>query len=541
MLSYNILAQGLLEDNGKLYRMCPRVAKAWPWRVQNLVEEILHYAPSVACLQEVEEQHLPDLLGPLTAAGYEHRYKRRVGEGQTDGCATFWRTRDWRCVGGTDLEYGVADRGNIATIVVLAPTRAASASAANDNDPRRLVLANTHLLYNPKRGEIKLEQLQMLLSCLQGIIADLRANRWDWSSTKATPSASAGASGGTDAAEAGRAGEKLESGVVLRPSAVVCGDFNSTPDSAVYEWMRGGISDAQVRKCDPRLISGQVDPRNMKSWYETHMVMEGHQGSGTSSGVFSLSTSMGANANATATASNAGSAAGDPSVAAGSTDGSPWEDRVTADGMVYQYNVITKEVRQTPSTDRVAAADIETIEVGATAGIGIRNGSGSGSDSDGDVDGSDEGTRVKRARRGSATADEDIDVDVDIGSASTKAAAAKAAAADWVRENALGPVDLSSRSLMGPLYSCYAQPLANCPGAAGEPAFTTYHCAGRSTVDYIWHGGGLSTTAVLEMQTKHQLERYRGLPTKTWSSDHMSLIADLKWSDSNVEGKRTNT
>ena len=62
------------------------------------LQEILHYSPSVACLQEVEEAHLPDLLGPMRAAGYEHRYKRRVGEGQTDGCATFWRTREWDLV-----------------------------------------------------------------------------------------------------------------------------------------------------------------------------------------------------------------------------------------------------------------------------------------------------------------------------------------------------------------------------------------------------------------------------------------------------------
>jgi RNA exonuclease NGL2 len=97
VLSYNILAQSLLESNRNLYR-CPREATAWPWRCQNLLAEILHYSPSVACLQEVEEAHLPDLLGPLRAAGYEHRFKRRVGDGQTDGCATFWRTREWDLV-----------------------------------------------------------------------------------------------------------------------------------------------------------------------------------------------------------------------------------------------------------------------------------------------------------------------------------------------------------------------------------------------------------------------------------------------------------
>ena len=37
VLSYNILAQGLMEANSNLYR-CPREAAAWPWRCQNLVE-----------------------------------------------------------------------------------------------------------------------------------------------------------------------------------------------------------------------------------------------------------------------------------------------------------------------------------------------------------------------------------------------------------------------------------------------------------------------------------------------------------------------
>jgi hypothetical protein len=43
------------------------------------------------------------------------------------------------------------------------------------------------------------------------------------------------------------------------------------------------------------------------------------------------------------------------------------------------------------------------------------------------------------------------------------------------------------------------------------------------------------------MQPKHVLERYHGLPSKTWSSDHMSLVADLSfapYADMASEGTR---
>ena len=95
------------------------------------------------------------------------------------------------------------------------------------------------------------------------------------------------------------------------------------------------------------------------------------------------------------------------------------------------------------------------------------------------------------------------------------------------------------------LRSCYAQsislplappqPLADKMlkadvnwATTGEPACTTFVPGGcRATVDYIFYGPGLATAAVCEMQPPATLEQYRGLPTQTWSSDHMSLVADL--------------
>ena len=93
-MSYNILAQTLLEANPALYRGCPRHAMAWEWRRENLLAEITHYAPSVLCLQEVDREHITSLAERLRRFGFASpHYKGRVGENQRDGCATFCRAR----------------------------------------------------------------------------------------------------------------------------------------------------------------------------------------------------------------------------------------------------------------------------------------------------------------------------------------------------------------------------------------------------------------------------------------------------------------
>ena len=63
----------------------------------------------------------------------------------------------------------------------------------------------------------------------------------------------------------------------------------------------------------------------------------------------------------------------------------------------------------------------------------------------------------------------------------------------------------------------------------GEPAFTTYHSRFKGTVDYIWFGNGLNCIRVLEMIPKTTLDRFRGLPSSKWSSDHMSLCVEFEF------------
>lgn len=88
---------------------------------------------------------------------------------------------------------------------------AAVAAAAADSPSKYgqfLAVANTHVLFNPKRGDIKLAQLRLLLHHLQVLIA------------AAVPEDQAG-----------------------HVAAMIMGDFNSKPDTPLYRFMRQGWID----------------------------------------------------------------------------------------------------------------------------------------------------------------------------------------------------------------------------------------------------------------------------------------------------------
>lgn len=48
VMSYNILAQNLLEDNSHLYRHCQRPVLHWSFRFPNILKEIKHFDADVS-------------------------------------------------------------------------------------------------------------------------------------------------------------------------------------------------------------------------------------------------------------------------------------------------------------------------------------------------------------------------------------------------------------------------------------------------------------------------------------------------------------
>jgi protein angel len=86
------------------------------------------------------------------------------------------------------------DRDNIGLVLLLQPKIPCAV-------PPAVCVANTHLLYNPRRGDIKLTQLAMLLAEISSV-----AHRKDGSFCP----------------------------------IVLCGDFNSVPGSPLYSFIKEG-------------------------------------------------------------------------------------------------------------------------------------------------------------------------------------------------------------------------------------------------------------------------------------------------------------
>lgn len=217
VVSYNILSQELLEDNAYLYRHCHPAVLPWSHRLPNLLAEIQRLDADILCLQEVQEDHYLNQLKPaLQALGYHCAYKKRTGS-KPDGCAIVFRASRLSLLSSNPVEFlvpgdALLDRDNVGLVVLL---RARS-------DPSAVILvANTHLLYNPRRGDVKLAQLAILLAEID------RLSRLPDGSTSAV---------------------------------VLCGDFNSTPWSPLYSLLTEGCLD--YRGLSIGSVSGQeVSPR----------------------------------------------------------------------------------------------------------------------------------------------------------------------------------------------------------------------------------------------------------------------------------------
>ena len=130
-------------------------------------------------------------------------YKKRTGD-KPEGCAIMFKRSRLSLVSSHPLEYlrpgdALLDRDNVGLVVLLRP---ADTAATGQPDPSDFFcVANTHLLYNPRRGDIKLAQLAILLAEIS------RLSRLPDGSSN---------------------------------PVVVCGDFNSVPWSPLYCFLTQG-------------------------------------------------------------------------------------------------------------------------------------------------------------------------------------------------------------------------------------------------------------------------------------------------------------
>ncbi|CAM0881672.1 unnamed protein product [Alopecurus aequalis] len=203
VLSYNILADYLAQEHQDLYENIPSRFMDWSWRKNKIGLEIDWWRPDILCFQEVDK--FADLEQEMAMRGFKGIWKMRTGNA-VDGCAIFWRTARFQLRYEEDIEFNKLElRDNVAQFCVLESLGRRnvqtgsihlSTSANHPQQANLVVVCNIHVLYNPKRGDIKLGQVRTLLDRAYAI-----SKTWN------------------DA------------------PVILCGDFNATPKSPLYNFL----------------------------------------------------------------------------------------------------------------------------------------------------------------------------------------------------------------------------------------------------------------------------------------------------------------
>lgn len=223
LMSYNTLCQHYATT--KLYKYTPSWALDWEFRKNAMKEEIFRIGTDIICLQEVETRTFHEFWSPVMAAvGYKGFFfsktrSKTMGEQESkkvDGCATFYRTSKFQFVQKQNFEYNSVCMGSdkykktkdlfnrfmnkdhVALIVQL----------QHIESGERVIIVNTHLHWDPAFNDVKALQVGILMEEMLGIIKKFN--------------------------------NVQSQEDVKNASVVICGDFNSTKDSAVYQLFSTG-------------------------------------------------------------------------------------------------------------------------------------------------------------------------------------------------------------------------------------------------------------------------------------------------------------
>eukprot|EP00475_Leptophrys_vorax_P024812 TRINITY_DN34377_c0_g1_i2.p1 TRINITY_DN34377_c0_g1~~TRINITY_DN34377_c0_g1_i2.p1 ORF type:complete len:520 (-),score=119.69 TRINITY_DN34377_c0_g1_i2:35-1594(-) len=191
----------------------------FPLRIERM-EKILHHelAVDIVCLQEV------DFDVPLAKGRYEFAYAKRSRK-KKDGCLIAWEKKRYRKRREEIVEFNRLSllglerrrmmRDNIALIVELEISRSKS-----------VIVVNTHLYYHPEYENVRLLQTRYLLQRVEEF-------------------------------------KKLSS--AQDTFVVVCGDFNTLPNSSVYNYVVTGRLDASSTVLQKKLLL-EGDLNKLSKW-----------------------------------------------------------------------------------------------------------------------------------------------------------------------------------------------------------------------------------------------------------------------------------
>eukprot|EP00834_Sanchytrium_tribonematis_P006176 NODE_431_length_7570_cov_0.606263.p2 type:complete len:333 gc:universal NODE_431_length_7570_cov_0.606263:914-1912(+) len=189
IMSYNILSPQIASKMSYMYKNC-----ILENRFPRIIDKILKMNPDVLFLQEVELDQFTHLKSILS--DYYGDYQQRLSN--PDGCATFikhhLKLKYFKPI-LLNIPNSISNRNNVCLLHLI------------ECNHELLVLANTHILYNPKRGYIKASQIIQINNEI--------FNLMDQFNCKSSP-------------------------------ILFGGDFNLSPSSALYELITNGHVNLQM-------------------------------------------------------------------------------------------------------------------------------------------------------------------------------------------------------------------------------------------------------------------------------------------------------
>jgi len=205
-MSYNILCEKYCRDDSFAY--CPNFALDFSYRYEKILNIFKSYDPDIFGLQELEAGVLGNLREALP--DYSARYIKRPGK--VDGCGIFFKNSKFKllkkiCIDFNDISnfpelkqfHKKTHRfitSNVGLILLLEHRDLKD----YNSQPLQVWVSNVHYFWNPQYHDVKLMQAYYTVLTL----------------------------------------EKLMDTSNVLP-VIVLGDFNSTPDSNVYEFFNRGV------------------------------------------------------------------------------------------------------------------------------------------------------------------------------------------------------------------------------------------------------------------------------------------------------------
>ncbi|XP_049787122.1 2',5'-phosphodiesterase 12-like isoform X1 [Schistocerca cancellata] len=220
IMTYNILADfcaGTPKLRKERFPYCPPHALNINYRKQLLQKEIIGYNVDIMCLQEVDKSVYQDHLLPLLSTRYNGTFKVK-GTKITEGLACFYDKSKFRLKEqhGITLAHELQINPRLRNLWTLmkpevekiprflkaATSLQIAVLISLEEEDNCVIIANTHLRSWPEPDYFRALQASVALAYLQSVVGDI---------SKKMP-------------------EK-------KIATILCGDFNSTPDSCVYELM----------------------------------------------------------------------------------------------------------------------------------------------------------------------------------------------------------------------------------------------------------------------------------------------------------------